>query len=266
MYKNGEKMNKYLYFDLEICNDPTIVGWKNFKNLGMSAAVLGYENDEGEYEDLAFTNMKELFLKMAEFIKKGYIIVSYNGIEFDNNIISHGLGVIDVEDYLDLDVGGSKAGTTWRNIDDGYLNWCVSKKAGNYELCKAILDYRSGKTLDSTKKTVRQIREFLNSHTLDLMVKIDEMATFSEKYSVGLDSVCELTINKRKTRKATEVFELYKNGKIDEIVEYCKNDTKILYELYKFILQYKYVLIPENKKFSKLMPNNCLKVRFEDEM
>jgi len=124
-------------------------------------------------------------------------------------------------------------------------------------VAKAILDYRNGVST-AGKKTTREYKEYLDKHSLDILLEIDKAT--GENYSVGLNSVCSLTINREKSGEATEVFNLYKEGRIQEIIDYCKNDTKILYEVHKFILEHHYVIIPLYKKYTKLTSNICLKV------
>jgi len=249
-------MNKYCYYNIIIPNDISIIGSKNFSSMGFACGCIGYEsNNEYIIED--FTDIKDYFVKLVSLIKLGYKLLGFNNIGFNNNILAHQLGVISAEDYLELPIGGTKGNTLWKDVDSMWLKWCVDNKAGQYEIAKAILDYRNNVPIEN-KKTVKSIKEFLDKNSVDLMLLIDEIT--GENYSTNLNTVSKLTINKERTYEISEIVKLYKEGKIDKIIEYCHNDIKILYNLCKFIDKYNYIIIPLYKKYRKLLNNICLKV------
>jgi hypothetical protein len=249
-------LNKYCYYDVETANDISIIGFKNFASMGFACGCIGYENNN-KYIREESTDIKDYFVKLASLIKMGYTLFGFNNIGFDNNVLAHQLGVISAEDYLELPIGGTKGDTLWKDVDSGWLKWCVDNRAGQYAVSKAVLDYRNNVPIGD-KKTIKSIKEFLDKNSVDLMLLIDEAT--GENYSTNLNSVTRLTINEGKTREGSEVAKLYKEGKINEIVEYCHNDVKILHDLTKFIEKYNYVIIPLYKKYGKLLNNICLKV------
>lgn len=251
-------MKKLCFYDIETANDISIIGFKNFESMGFACGCLGYKNSNGEYIKDHSLNIREFFIKLTERIKDGYTLAGFNNIGFDNNVLSHQLRILDAADFLEIQIGGTKGDTLWKDVDTGWLEWCVKNKAGQYAIAKAILDYRNGVN-NENKKTVKQIKEYLDSNSIDLMLMIDEAT--GENYSTNLDSVTRLTINEEKNGSGKDVHILYKNKEFDKIINYCENDVKLVSDLYDFIEKYKYVNIPLYKKYGKLLDNICLKIK-----
>lgn len=69
--------------------------------------------------------------------------------------------------------------------------------------------------------------------SLDLLKEI--------KSSLGrrlkLDSVAEATLGKKKTGHGLEAVEWWKDGEVEKVREYCKEDVKITKELYEYALR-----------------------------
>jgi len=253
-------MKKLCFYDIETANDISIIGFKNFESMGFACGCLGYRTSDGEYTTGDALTAKDFFVRLIERIKDGYTLAGFNNKGFDNNVLAHQLGVLDAQDYLNIPIGGTKGDTLWNDVDTGWLQWCVTNKAGQYSIAKVVLDHRNGVDTGN-KKTVKQIKEYLDSNSIDLMLKIDEAT--GENYSTNLDSVTRLTINEEKNGNGKDVHILYKNNEIDKILSYCRNDVKLVSDLYDFIVKYKYVNIPLYKKYGKLLDNICLKVKLD---
>lgn len=286
-------MKKYVYFDLETKNDPSVVGWKNFKEQGISVGVIGYEipiDDEGmayRMPDLGedensnevshlFPNNKDLFYevhnkpavlftRLKKFIDNGYEIVGFNTIHYDNNLISNVVGKINPESYLDVPVGGNKGTTLWKDVDDGYINFLITNKAGAWTVASAIKDYRESKYADSRKLNplvyVDNMKEYLDKHSYDIMSEIIKVT--GGRWSAPFNLVCHLTIGYGKSDDGSNVPEMYKNGDINRIAKYCVHDVRLSWLLHLFILKYKYVLIPLYRDMPNLTSHQTIKVPFD---
>src|SRR5574343_290151 len=247
---------KYAYYDIEICNDPSLIGgWKAFKSMGFSVGIILVNDVYEEYYSVV-----DMYNRLKELILNNYILVGFNSIKFDNNIIAHQCGILDVEEYLNLPIGGSgkNADVLWKDVDDNYLVWLVKNKAGNYIVAEAMCKYRDG-IKDNSGEKINDIKKLLDDNSLDIMKLIDDK--IESEYSVGLDAVCYCTVNARKSKEGDEVYALLKENKLNEVKDYCINDVKILYKLHRFIQLFNYVLIPQYKQYFMLTEYIVLKIK-----
>lgn len=71
----------------------------------------------------------------------------------------------------------------------------------------------------------------LNSFpSLDIMEKLVSEIGFR----VSLDAVAKATLNKKKTSQGAEAIIMWREGRIDELKEYCLHDVKITKEIYEY--------------------------------
>ena len=78
---------------------------------------------------------------------------------------------------------------------------------------------------------------------VDLLEEI-EMATGAR---VSLDRLAAANIAIGKTHHNSEAGALYRDGKIDELKEYCLNDVKITKELYDLYRKQNFLMVPNRK-------------------
>ena len=78
---------------------------------------------------------------------------------------------------------------------------------------------------------------------VDLLEEI-EMATGS---SVSLDRLAGANLGLSKTHHSSEAGALYREGKIDELKEYCVNDVKLTKELYDLYRKQNFLMVPSKK-------------------
>ncbi|MEK7555595.1 MAG: hypothetical protein AAB516_02125 [Patescibacteria group bacterium] len=64
---------------------------------------------------------------------------------------------------------------------------------------------------------------------------------------IGLDLLARVNIGKGKNGHGLEASELYRDGKIEELKNYCLNDVKITKELYDLAKTQGYLLVPKKK-------------------
>ena len=57
----------------------------------------------------------------------------------------------------------------------------------------------------------------------------------------------ELNLGEKKTHHGSEAITLYRDGKIDELKEYCINDVKLTKGLYDLYRKQNYLMMPDKK-------------------
>ena len=62
---------------------------------------------------------------------------------------------------------------------------------------------------------------------------------------VGLDILAKANLGFGKNGRSLEASGLYRDGKMEELKNYCLNDVKITKELYELIQKQGYLLIPQ---------------------
>ncbi|HEX4104190.1 MAG TPA: ribonuclease H-like domain-containing protein [Candidatus Paceibacterota bacterium] len=78
---------------------------------------------------------------------------------------------------------------------------------------------------------------------VDLLEEI-EMAA---KTRVSLSRLAEANLGVKKDRHGSEAIVLYREGKMEELKEYCLNDVKLTKELYDLYGKQNYFLMPDKK-------------------
>jgi DEAD/DEAH box helicase domain-containing protein len=78
---------------------------------------------------------------------------------------------------------------------------------------------------------------------VDLLEEI-EMATGSR---VSLDRLAWANLGASKTHQSSEAGVLYREGKIDELKEYCVNDVKLTKDLYDLYRKQNFLMVPSKK-------------------
>ncbi len=75
---------------------------------------------------------------------------------------------------------------------------------------------------------------------LDMLKVIKD--TFGKRFK--LDDIAQATLQTKKSADGLQAMEWYKEGKIDEIKEYCEQDVKVTMELYEYGLKNKMLYYP----------------------
>lgn len=78
---------------------------------------------------------------------------------------------------------------------------------------------------------------------VDLLEEI-EMATGQR---ISLSRLAEANLGVKKSRHGSEAIGLYKEGKIDELKEYCLNDVKLTKDLYDIYRKDRAFLVPDKR-------------------
>ncbi len=94
--------------------------------------------------------------------------------------------------------------------------------------------------------------DLLKLPQLDILQHIER----SLGYRIKLDDVAAATIGTRKSGHGLQAVAWWKEGKIDEIRQYCLQDVKITREVYEFGLKNGYVLYDNRAGERQLIPIN----------
>ncbi|MDO8575297.1 MAG: ribonuclease H-like domain-containing protein [bacterium] len=97
----------------------------------------------------------------------------------------------------------------------------------------------------------------LNKYYSGDLTKIKSLDLLKEiKSSLGrrlkLDGVAEATLGKNKSGHGMEAIIWWNEGKIDEIIKYCKEDVKITKEIYEYALANKHLKYKDNGEIKKI--------------
>ena len=89
----------------------------------------------------------------------------------------------------------------------------------------------------------------------------DLVARTGIKFVTGLDELAKTTIGEGKAEGISGelVPKMWQEGKRDEVVAYCKQDCKVLFDIFEFAKKYNYVLLQPNKN-QDLFGNMVLKI------
>jgi DEAD/DEAH box helicase domain-containing protein len=89
-------------------------------------------------------------------------------------------------------------------------------------------------------EVLRGYREFgQDPPTLDIMVELQQKLSFRPK----LDSVVQATLGAAKSADGLAALRWFKEGRLDLIAEYCKEDVRLTKELYLFGKRHRHVLV-----------------------
>ena len=79
---------------------------------------------------------------------------------------------------------------------------------------------------------------FIRLNTLDLLERIHRQLG----YRLSLDHLARVTIGAQKTADGLQALKWWKEGRIDDIIEYCTKDVEITRDLYLYGKKKGYVL------------------------
>jgi len=85
--------------------------------------------------------------------------------------------------------------------------------------------------------------ELWKKERIDLLEEI-ELATGER---ISLSRLAEANLGEKKEHHGIEAIQLYKEGKMDELKEYCLNDVRITKEIYDLYMAQHYLMVPSKK-------------------
>ena len=73
-------------------------------------------------------------------------------------------------------------------------------------------------------------KDFSQLKTIDMLLHIRDRLGFR----VSLDSLARSTLGTSKSADGLQAIRWYRDGKMDELISYCKDDVEITYRLYQY--------------------------------
>jgi DEAD/DEAH box helicase domain-containing protein len=115
------------------------------------------------------------------------------------------------------------------------------------ELIKDLQSYEmvigfNNKRFDNRVLSAYTVFNLASLPTLDIM----EVITTRLGYRLSLDRLAEHTLGVKKTANGLMALKWYKEGKMEEIISYCRQDVKITRDIFLFGLENRYLLF-QNK-------------------
>jgi hypothetical protein len=217
-----------------------------FKDVGNRFEKLGFACGVIVDMETSFIGFYRDPIKMIKHLIENYdIILGFNNKYFDNTMLgSVTQPFVEIEDYINKEIPfGKYKGMKWDMIPKDYLIWLINEETNWSKVASTILAHRDNITI-RYELTDKFVIDQLNEKSIDLFEILSNNT--GVKYPSSLDDCCRLTINKQKTDglSNTSIPELCAQNKWDTIEEYQINDGDITKELFQFILDHGYCLIP----------------------
>jgi DEAD/DEAH box helicase domain-containing protein len=96
----------------------------------------------------------------------------------------------------------------------------------------------NNKRFDNKVLSAYSVFNLASLPTLDIM----EVITNRLGYRLSLDRLAEHTLGVKKSANGLQALQWYKEGKIEEIISYCRQDVKITRDIFLFGLENRYLL------------------------
>ena len=96
----------------------------------------------------------------------------------------------------------------------------------------------NNKRFDNRVLSAYSVFNFASLPTLDIMEKISNRLG----YRLSLDRLAEHTLGVKKTADGLQALQWFKEGRMKEIIDYCRHDVKITRDIYLFGLENRYLL------------------------
>ncbi|MCB2211398.1 DEAD/DEAH box helicase [bacterium] len=167
--------------------------------------------------------------------------------------------VFDLETQLSAtEVGG------WQNIHLMRLAIGViyERNTGNYlvyeekdaealikrlQQAELVVGYNN-KRFDNAVLTAYTGDDLRAMNNLDLLEEISNRHGFRMK----LDSLAQATLNAKKSADGLQSLAWWKEGKVKEIIEYCKMDVEVTWKLFDYICEHGYAVLERHGELAKL--------------
>jgi DEAD/DEAH box helicase domain-containing protein len=91
---------------------------------------------------------------------------------------------------------------------------------------------------------------------LDDIETVDMLAHIHKKlgFRVSLDNLASTTLNTSKSADGLQAVRWYKQGRIQEILDYCQQDVEVTRKLYEYGKQYKHLKFRDRGYREKTVP------------
>jgi DEAD/DEAH box helicase domain-containing protein len=102
--------------------------------------------------------------------------------------------------------------------------------------------------------------DFTTLNTLDILEEIHNHLG----YRLSLAHLAQETLNSSKTADGLQALRWWKQGRINDIIAYCKMDVKLTRDLFEFGRQKGYLIFRNREQKKIRIPVNWQKDRFRD--
>ena len=192
-----------------------------------------------------------LCIIISEVIKMDYAVFD---IEISRTIgqVAKELGLKNENDAFSFPhMLGFAVGVVYSSKTKEYLVFNSAK-----EMAKYLLDFDG--LLISFNGVRFDLPVLLNSCDIDTFLALqkkkhlDLLADFYKnvngKFRVSLNNIAEITLKKKKSGNGADAPILFQQGKMDELIEYCKNDVMLTKEIFEFGCQFGYIYYFDRQK------------------
>ena len=130
-----------------------------------------------------------------------------------------------------------------------YFEWDLAKLVDDLFAADLVVGFNI-RRFDYEVLSAYTDRRLLELPTLDLLESFERAAGFRVK----LDSLAASTLGRKKSADGLAALQWFKEGKLDEIARYCRDDVAITTDLYLFGKERGYVLYPDRRGQVKNCP------------
>ena len=145
----------------------------------------------------------------------------------------------DVGGWNNIHKMGLAVGVVWDSVDQDYFVYEEKEAKKLVEKLRAA-DLVVGFNVIGFDYTVLQPYsdfDLQEINTFDMLVDVKKLLNFR----LSLNHLAEHTLNAKKSADGLISLQWYKEGKIDKIIHYCKQDVQITRDLYLFGAEHSYV-------------------------
>ena len=118
-----------------------------------------------------------------------------------------------------------------------YLETDIPEMIKDLQKLDLVIGFNN-KRFDNQVLSAYSVFDLASLPTLDIMEKIYDRLG----YRLSLDRLAEHTLGVKKTADGLQALKWYKEGRIQEIADYCRQDVKITRDLYLYGLKNRYLL------------------------
>lgn len=146
---------------------------------------------------------------------------------------------------------GFSCGVVYNSVTDEFLAFQSARDFADYLLKYHILlvsfnGVRFDLPVLLDEIDIDTYRELVNRPHLDILQ--DFYVRVNKNFRVGLDNLAMNTLGKSKTGNGADAPILFQQGKIDELIDYCRNDVVLTKEIFEFGYEQGFIQYYDNFK------------------
>ncbi len=149
------------------------------------------------------------------------------------------------ENLKDLKVSVAVTQEIPSRVFQTYFEWDLARLVDNLFAVDLVVGFNT-KRFDYTVLSAYTDRDLASLPSLDMLEEIERSVGFRVK----LDALAAASLGKRKSADGLAALAWFKEGKLEQIAAYCRDDVAITADLYLFGKEKGYVLFPD--RFGKI--------------